>query len=118
VLALGGCAEMPNAKQNASADHGPYPSNYEETVQTWIKKTFFDPYSIRDLQIGKPFKEYKTGAPLFGERTVYGWGVIIEVNGKNRFGAYVGLQKHEIVIRDGKIIYEVNLSNPSASLTY
>ena len=108
-----GCAEFPNAKQNASADHGPYPTNYEEIVHQWISKTFFDPYSIRDLAIEKPTKGWRTGAPLFGEKPVYyGWEVLVSVNGKNRFGAYVGLQKYDLIIRDGKIIYEGNLTNP------
>jgi hypothetical protein len=114
ALALAGCATQPNAAENAAADHGPYPGNYEAIVHTWISKTFFDPYSIRDLTIDKPFKGWRTGAPLFGEKPAYyGWEVVVTVNGKNRFGAYVGLQKYDLIIRDGKIIYQGNLTNPN-----
>ena len=83
-------------------------------MHDWISKTFFDLHAIRDLQIEKPVKGWKTGAPLFGEKPVsYGWEVIVTVNGKNRFGGYVGLQKFDLMIRDGTIISEVNLTNPA-----
>jgi hypothetical protein len=112
---LAGCASMPNAAENAAADHGPYPGNYEGIVHTWISKTFFDPHSIQDLAIEKPTKGWRTGAPILGEKAAYyGWEVLVSVNGKNRFGGYTGLQKYDLIIRDGVIIYEVNLTNPGA----
>jgi hypothetical protein len=113
ALAFASCATTPNATQNASADHGPYPANYETIVHAWISTTFFDPYSVRDLKIEKPFKGWRTGAPIFGEKSVYyGWEVVVKLNGKNRFGGYVGLQTYDLIIRRGKIIYAGNLTNP------
>jgi uncharacterized protein YceK len=113
ALALAGCAEMPSATKNASADHGPYPSNYEQVVHDWIAQTFFDPHSIQDLTIAQPAKGWHTGAPILGEKAVYyGWEVIVSVNGKNRLGGYTGLQKYDLLLRDGKIIRETNLTNP------
>ncbi|MDQ2658799.1 MAG: hypothetical protein M3Y03_00080 [Verrucomicrobiota bacterium] len=96
---------VPSAAQNAAADHGPYPANYEVIVRRWIKQTFNDPYSLRDLTISKPAKGWRTGAPLFGEKAVnYGWEVLVTVNAKNTFGAYTGLQTYDLILRDGRVI--------------
>ena len=112
-LAFASCATIPNATQNASADHGPYPANYEEIVHNYIAKTFLDPYSVRDLQIEKPAKGWITGAPLFGEPSVYyGWEVIFTVNGKNSFGGYTGLQKIDLIVRNGAVVKVMNLTHP------
>jgi hypothetical protein len=104
---------LPNAKQNEAADHGPYPKDYEAIVQNYIRTTFKDPYSIRDLSIQKPTKGWVTGAWIFGEKPItYGWEIIFAVNGKNGFGAYTGLQKIDLVVRDGKIVKVMNLTDP------
>ncbi len=104
---------LPNAKQNEAADHGLYPKNYEEIVHKYIHENFSDPYSIRDLSIQKPTKGWVTGAWIFGEKPItYGWEVIFAINGKNTFGAYVGLQKIDLVVRDGKIVKVMNLTHP------
>ena len=97
------CAAFPNAAQNEAAHHGPYP-NYESIVRDWMKRTLADPYSVRDLTIAKPVKGWRTGSPLFGEKSVnYGWEVIVTLNAKNQFGAYTGLQTYDLIIRDGKV---------------
>jgi len=46
----------------------------------------FDPYSLRDVQISRPFTQAfaMVGAPA--------WWVCVRANGKNRMGAYTGLQ--------------------------
>jgi hypothetical protein len=104
---------LPNAKQNEAADHGPYPKEYEQIVQKYIHENFKDPYSIRDLSIQKPSKGWVTGAWIFGEKPItYGWEIIFAVNGKNSYGAYNGLEKIDLVVRDGKIIKVMNLTHP------
>jgi hypothetical protein len=98
------CAALPSPQQNAAADHGPYPSNYRAIVNDWIKHTFADPYSIRDLTITKPAKGWRSGSPLFGEKSVnYGWEVLVTCNAKNQLGAYTGLLTYDLIIRDGKV---------------
>src|SRR5436189_52262 len=112
TVALAGCVSVPT-QQNASADHGPYPTNYEAIVHAYISKNFFDPDSVRDLEIQKPTKGWSTGAPILGEpSTYYGWEVIFSVNGKNQTGGYTGLQKYDLLVRDGVAIKVMNLSNP------
>jgi hypothetical protein len=116
IIALAGCAENPNPQKNAAADHGPYPEHYEAIIHEWIRTEFFDPYSIRDLEIAKPMKGWRTGAPIFGEKSIYyGWEVVVKLNGKNRMGGYVGLQTFDVLIRDGKVIWSGNLSHPELS---
>lgn len=113
AVCLTSCAGLPDANQNASADHGPYPSNYQEIVHRWIATTFFDPHSVQDLTISKPTKGWKTGSPLFGEPSVtYGWEIIVKANGKNRFGGYTGLQTYDLIIRNGVIVYDGTLGGP------
>jgi hypothetical protein len=113
MLALASCASFPNAQQNASADHGPYPANYKEIVHNYIAKTFKDPYSVRDLEINKPTKGWFTGARIFGEPSAYyGWEVIFTVNAKNSFGAYTGRQQIDLLVRDGQVIKVMNLTHP------
>ncbi len=113
AVCLTSCATVPNEAENANADHGPYPGDYEALVHTWIAKAFFDPHSIQDLHIEKPVKGWKTGAPILGEPSVtYGWEVLVDVNGKNRLGGYTGLQRYDLLIRNGAIVYEGNLTYP------
>lgn len=110
---LTSCASQPTAQQNATADHGPYPANYQQIVRDYIAKSFFDPYSVRDVQIQKPTKGWFTGAPMFGEPAqYYGWEIIFTANGKNRLGAYAGLQKIDLLVRDGRVIKVMNLTHP------
>lgn len=104
ALLTGSCAAYPSAAQNEAADHGPYPKNYEAIVHDWMKRTLFDPYSVRDLTIAKPVKGWRTGSPLFGEKSVnYGWEVLVTLNAKNQLGAYTGLQTYDLIIRDGRV---------------
>jgi hypothetical protein len=111
---VAGCATPPAPQEVASANYGPYPSNYKEIVQGWIKQRFRDPYSIRDLKLGVPEKYWVQDPPLLGGKTHYGYMVAVALNGKNAFGAYVGIQAYRLLIRDGRLIAQQNASEVSA----
>jgi hypothetical protein len=114
ALAAPGCAGTPKPQVVAAADYGVYPSNYDAIIHAWIKRSFFDPYSIRDLKIGVPEKFWVQDAPIEGSKTHFGYMVAVALNGKNRFGAYTGIQGYRILIRDGRVVAQQNMSEGGA----
>lgn len=83
---VGACA----SNQTASQGQAPPPANYREQVSARVKKTFFDPYSVRDAAISRPFLQ---SAAFDGITPIphSGWMVCVRANAKNRMGAYTGL---------------------------
>ena len=105
---LAGCAAMiaPTSAERASADCGEYPDNYRGIVNNWIHRTFFDPYSIQDLSITTPEKYFIQQPPLLGGGRLFGYRVRVAANAKNRLGGYTGLQTTNVLIRNGKVVYQ------------
>jgi starvation-inducible outer membrane lipoprotein len=89
-IALAGCATTPNP-----ASVGPAPANYKEQVKQYIQRTLFDPYSIRGAAITQPFPK------SYGFSNI--WAVCVEMNAKNRYGAYTGLQRMGFYFQQGQI---------------
>lgn len=117
ALVGSGCASAPKPQVVASANYGAYPSNYDAIIHTWIKSSFFDPYSIRDLKIGVPQKFWVQDPPLLGGKTHFGYMVAVALNGKNRFGAYAGMQAYQLLIRDGHVIGQQWVNQPNREVT-
>jgi hypothetical protein len=94
---LTGCATAPT-----SETIGPKPANYREAVRAHAKAAFFDPYSIRDAAISQPIP---VSAVFDGITPIphSGWMVCLRANGKNRFGAYTGLQISGFLFQNGAI---------------
>ena len=94
------------------AEVGPYPNRYREIAAEYLRKTLFDPYTVRDAQISRP----KMGR-LFVEgslgRYEPGWLLCFRANAKNRMGAYTGVSDTALVIRDERVL--ASLSDPSHS---
>jgi hypothetical protein len=82
--------------------YGEYPKNYKELITQWLNNTLVDAPSAQIEWPGTPqagsLPEKKNGKALFG------YLVEIKVNSRNRFGTYTGMQKHTILIRDGRVI--------------
>lgn len=91
VLALSGCA----AKWTQEGA-GPYPDNYKEIVSAFVKKTHYDPYSLRDVAISKP-----TPGVFFVNQGYY---VCFQCNAKNRMGGYVGISRNAYLINSSGVI--------------
>ncbi len=84
---LAGCASPTiNADQA-----GPFPANYKAIMAAYIRQTYFDPYSMRDVAIS---------APVLG-RIEYdsGWLLCLQANAKNRMGGYTGLKKTAYLVK-------------------
>jgi hypothetical protein len=82
--------------------YGDYPKNYQEIITQWLNETLVDAPSAYVEWMGTP----KAGSlPLKkGAAPVFGYVVDIKVNSRNRFGAYTGMQKHTVLIKDGKVL--------------
>jgi hypothetical protein len=82
--------------------YGEYPKNHQEIITQWLNNTLVDAPSAQIEWVGAPqagsLPDKKNGKALFG------YLVVIKVNSRNRFGTYTGMQKHTVLIRDGRVI--------------
>lgn len=91
ALVIQACATSPDA-----AKVGPFPSNYKETVKQYALDYYYDPYSLRSVEITRPSQ----ARYMFQQ----GWGLCLRANAKNRMGGYVGVESTFIIINNGEII--------------
>jgi hypothetical protein len=81
----------------------PPPANYRQIVAEHIRKTFFDPYSVRDAGIAPPRPGWGfTGETLGQYKT--GWAVCVRSNAKNRMGAYAGSKETIYILQEGRVV--------------
>lgn len=105
----------PTPAQLATADYGPFPSDYETIVKNYYSKSLFDPYSAVYEFAGPPKQGWAAvprGSGALGElvrgyEPVFGWEVQGRINAKNRLGGYVGGRPFILLIRDGRVIKAV-----------
>jgi hypothetical protein len=69
-----------------------------------LKDTLFDPDSIKDLQIGNPQRCITRKTAVFAAG-INGFAVPVEYNAKNRYGGYVGKQKHIAVVGGDSVLF-------------
>jgi hypothetical protein len=84
------------------AEIGLPPVQYQGKVRDHIKTTFFDPCSLRDVELSEPVP---VSMVFDGSNLVpySGWMVCLKANGKNRLGGYTGLQITGILFQGGVI---------------
>jgi hypothetical protein len=104
-LLLTSCLEpvRPTPEQMANPDCGPYPDNYEKLIEEHLKKVLFDPYTVRDLNITKPWGCYYQ--PNLYSPFTFGYCFSVSLNAKNRYGAYVGIKDHDAFIRNDSLYF-------------
>jgi hypothetical protein len=99
MLSLAAC----QAASNNQLDPGPAPTDYRSQINTLIKTSFKDPYSIKDSEISAPFLKEE---PFRSNKV---WYVCFRSRAKNSFGAYVGLKDTVIYFKDLKIANSIEL---------
>ena len=92
-IVLASCAAQMKIDPNLS---GPFPNNYQKILEAHSIETYFDPHSLRDVSISSPDRGFMNG--------MQGWVVCMKANGKNRNGAYAGMQTTAYLIHDGVIV--------------
>jgi hypothetical protein len=109
LMVVGLCAVWTVSAQTGNLDvgadtklHGPYPQNYQEIITNWLQTVLVDAPSAQIEYITGPkpgsMPEKLHGDPLFG------YLVEFRLNSRNRFGAYTGMQRKTVLIRDGQVI--------------
>ena len=94
ALVLAGCAAQPQMQDGMVVAN--LPPNYRDVIAEHVKKTYFDPYSIRDASISNPVDT----TSIFGPVT----NVCVKANAKNRMGGYIGIRATGYVFQSGKIL--------------
>jgi hypothetical protein len=93
------------------------PMNYRDLIVAWVHENAKDPYSIRDAQIAPPRVGF-VGLINGGSAPV----VCVKYNGKNSFGAYIGVQPVAFLFRNGALVGAISdyplACNDEASLVY
>ncbi|MFZ2972563.1 MAG: hypothetical protein WA049_07970 [Ferribacterium limneticum] len=106
LVLLGGCASapIPTKSEINAADYGSKPSfeNAQELVKGYMANRLFDPYSATYNCI-EPLRAWASASRIvhanLGGRVHYGYLLHCSINAKNRFGAYVGAQRYNFMIR-------------------
>jgi hypothetical protein len=97
-----GCA-TPSREAMATADYGPYPTDYEQQIKQVIEPTLRDPWSAH-YQFTAPQKGWAGGNALVTIKTRYGWIVGVSVNAKNGFGGYTGWKQYSFLVTGGQVL--------------
>lgn len=112
IVVLGGCTAAPQQQKPAHSSRvedfgsdytflvtpgmsGAFPANYKSVVAAWVRASFLDPFSLRNVAITNPV-EAKAGK--------FGWLVCFSANGRNTFGAYAGQQTYAVLINNGTVV--------------
>lgn len=108
ILFITGCATTKlTPAQEAAADYGEYPTNYEEIVKEYFNSSLVDPYSAH-YRIGTPQKGFSAKRPILGGGVdKFGYIVDVAINAKNRFGGYVGERPYRVLIRNGQVVWKM-----------
>lgn len=72
------------------SEAGPYPHNYKEVTDKYVKAHFKDPSSVKDTEISKPIP-YR----VFDRR---GYLICFRANAKNSYGGYTGVQTSAFIL--------------------
>jgi len=103
LLSGAAIALMAASEPMAPVDYGS-PISYDDAVQVgekYIKASLLDPYSAH-IDWSYNFVPFTEKVPFFKRTT--GYASCVTVNAKNAYGGYVGEKTYRIIIRDGRVI--------------
>lgn len=99
ILFLISCSHKLTPEEISKINFGPKPVDYEQIIKNYNESSLFDPYSVV-YKFSAPYKG-QDGNPLTGK---YGWCVPVDINAKNRFGAYTGVTKYHFLMKNDQVI--------------
>lgn len=107
-MLLSACVSSLTPEEEATADFGPYPADYQQIIANYQEATYEAPSSIRMRYLGVPVHDARG--------PVNGWGICLLVNAKNSNGGYIGNRLVAVFIRDSKVLgYSAQDHESSAS---
>ena len=108
-LVLSGCVST----HQQTADTGPFPTRYREIAKDYLRRTLFDPYSVRDAEIAEPAVK----ASIYLLDPAPAWTICVRLNAKNRMGAYTGISEDALLVRGDRVTISLNeLTKPSPTI--
>jgi hypothetical protein len=118
VLLLVSCVGPPTQQELAAAvtatGYGePLTIDWQAAIKQWFFTTLKDPLSAQYV-FSQPVKGAARVITPNGSKVVPGYRVIVQVNGKNSYGAYVGFRQYSFMFRDNRII---SVDQPIEELT-
>lgn len=104
-----GCGVAPRNIQTITNDEvGPYPTDYQFTVQSYFEQALKDPDSAKYQWTGEPFKGYARIGFGHTQTIEYGWVVPVKVNAKNSYGGYTGWKEHHLLVVMDHVVHHVD----------
>lgn len=100
---VAGCAHQPTPEELAKADYGSPPSDYQQTIKSYMSGILKDPYSAQYEFISGPSQGW---ASWLGQ-TAYGYRVCTNINAKNSFGGYVGQRLYFFIINRDRVVMSI-----------
>jgi len=100
LIALAALAMLSSCAQYNPEAAGQPPADHKAAVANYIKTTFFDPYSLRDVAISAPVP----GIMFYQS----GYVVCFQANAKNRMGGYTGVKRTAVLLRNDTVISYLN----------
>lgn len=104
MLGCGPRITLPSEQEIRNADYGPYPDNYVDIIRSYLTMYLKDPGSAQVKFTTSPTKQWST----YWGGVKYGWGICMQINAKNGFGAYTGFKRHYFLIKDNSVVQHIS----------
>lgn len=120
IVSIAGCAALEDKWHTTTIEDtatGEPPVEYVKIIKTYLENSLKDPFSAQYKDFSLPIKGSYQKSDIIQSPTlvnvngyvqvtnIHGWQVVVEVNAKNSYGAYVGWKTYTFIFRDEKIIY-------------
>jgi len=102
-LPLFSCAIVPTQEELTNADYGNPPTNYKQTIKSFLADSLKDPASAKYTFLSKPTPQWSR---YYGE-IEFGYGTCVAINAKNSFGGYSGKKLHFFLIYNDLIMHHI-----------
>ena len=100
-----------NLAQTAKAeDYGPMPTDYENTIRSFMEVVLIDPESARYSNWGTP-RQAIIQSDVASPTPILGWQVDVYVNAKNRMGGYTGAKQYGFFFTNNRVYAHGEMRN-------
>lgn len=100
ALSLAGCMSAPSRQDLDSADYGPFPDRYQQSIRDYMDRVLKDPDSAKYEFYKTPVKAWRRG----NGANLYGWATCVGINSKNSYGGYTGSLQSYFFIQENVVM--------------